>query len=203
MSTYPYFQCLFALFATKSSPVRAIFRSIHREMICARCAAFQCAKSCIDSFFLARRIKSYNASSEPLFWTEFRYTQILRGRIDDSHGVVFYSPSRHLFTEILFCTLIDTDREIDTDRHQETSESSKLGWGPGCNTVTELPQPPPPIWTEIRCPLYIKSALIPPLRRGPFPHQINAKSRYIRRRINCRLGGGAGIIMRISVLLEG
>ncbi len=29
----------------------AIFRSIHREMICARCAAFQCAKSCIDSFF--------------------------------------------------------------------------------------------------------------------------------------------------------
>ena len=152
MSTYPYFQCLFALFATKSSPVRAIFgiifRSIHREMICARCAAFQCAKSCIDSFFLARRIKSYNASSEPLFWTEFRYTQILRGRIDDSHGVVFYSPSRHLFTEILFCTLIDTDREIDTDRHQE-------------------------------------------------------KSRYIRRRINCRLRGGAGIIMRISVLLEG
>ena len=36
------------------------------------------------------------------------------------HGVVFYSPSRHLFTEILFCTLIDTDREIDTDRHQES-----------------------------------------------------------------------------------
>ena len=34
-------------------------------------------------------------------------------------GVVFCSPSRHLFTEILFCTLIDTDREIDTDRHQE------------------------------------------------------------------------------------
>ena len=67
---------------------------------------------------------------------------------------------------------------------------------------TELP-PHFPIRTEIRCPLYIKSTLIPPLRRGPFTHQINAKSRYIRRRINCRLGGGAGIIMRISVLLEG
>ena len=125
MSTYPYFQCLSALFATKSSPVRAIFPSIHREMICARCAAFQCAKSCIDSFFLARRIKSYNASSEPLFWTEFRYTQILRGRIDDSQGVVFCSP-RHLFTEILFCTLIDTDREIDTDRHQGKLEMSRF-----------------------------------------------------------------------------
>ncbi len=46
---------------------------------------------------------------------------MLRGRIDDSQGVVFCAPSRHLFTEILFCTLIDTDREIDTDRHQENS----------------------------------------------------------------------------------
>ena len=41
-------------------------------------------------------------------------------------GVVFCSPSRHLFTEILFCTLIDTDREIDTDRHQENSVSGTL-----------------------------------------------------------------------------
>ena len=68
-----------------------------------------------------------------------------------------------------------------------------------CNRIT----PYPPIRTEIRCPLYIKSALIPPLRRGPFSHQINAKSRYIRRRINCRLGGGAWIIIEISALLEG
>jgi hypothetical protein len=71
--------------------------------------------------------------------------------------------------------------------------------GPVCNRIT----PHPPIRTEIRCPLYIKSALVPPLRRGPFPHQINAKSRYIRRRINCRLGAGAGIIMRISVYGKG
>ncbi len=71
--------------------------------------------------------------------------------------------------------------------------------GPPCNRIT----PHPPIRTEIRCPIYIKSALIPPLRREPFSHQINAKLRYIRCRINCRLGGGAGIIMRISVLMEG
>ena len=71
MSTYPYFRCLFALFATKSSPARAIFRSIHREMICARCAAFQYAKSCIDSFFLARGIKSYNALLNLFFEQNF------------------------------------------------------------------------------------------------------------------------------------
>ena len=34
-------------------------------------------------------------------------------------------------------------------------------------------------------------------------HDAHAKWRYIRRPINCRLGGGAGIIIRISVLLEG
>ncbi len=52
---------------------------------------------------------------------------MLRGRIDDSQGVVFCAPSRHLFIEILFCTLIDTDREIDTDRHQENSRRCFAG----------------------------------------------------------------------------
>jgi hypothetical protein len=34
---------------------------------------------------------------------------------------VFWTPSKYLCTEILYCTLIDTDREIDTDRHQGIS----------------------------------------------------------------------------------
>ena len=46
-------------------------RNIHREMNCARCAAFQSAKTCIDSFWMARRIKSYKAFSEPLFEQNF------------------------------------------------------------------------------------------------------------------------------------
>jgi hypothetical protein len=46
-------------------------RNIPREMICARCAAFQSAKSCIDGFWMARRIKSYKASSEPIFEQNF------------------------------------------------------------------------------------------------------------------------------------
>ena len=46
-------------------------RNIHREMNCARCAAFQSAKTCIDSFWVARRIKSYKAFSEPLFEQNF------------------------------------------------------------------------------------------------------------------------------------
>ena len=46
-------------------------RNIHREMNCARCEAFQSAKTCIDSFWVARRIKSYKAFSEPLFEQNF------------------------------------------------------------------------------------------------------------------------------------
>ena len=46
-------------------------RNIHREMNCARCEAFQSAKTCIDSFWMARRIKSYKAFSEPLFEQNF------------------------------------------------------------------------------------------------------------------------------------
>jgi hypothetical protein len=57
-------------------------RNIHREMNCARCAACQSAKTCKDSFWMARRIKSYKAFYEPLF-EQFRYSQIIRGRIDD------------------------------------------------------------------------------------------------------------------------
>jgi hypothetical protein len=90
---------------------------------------------------------------------------MLRGRIDDSHGVEYYSPSRHLFTEILFCTLIDTDREIDTDRHQENFQSSENSTTGVWNTARALPPPAAEgLWA--RAPGY---SAAPRLARGMNP----------------------------------
>ncbi len=61
-----------------------------------------------DSFWMARRIKSYKASSEPIF-------DRIRGRIDDSQGVVFWTPSKYLCTEILYSALIDTLTKVGND----------------------------------------------------------------------------------------
>ena len=52
--------------------------------------------------------------------------QVLRGRIDDSQGVVFWTPSKYLCTEILYCALIDKGRVIDESREWGISTCGTL-----------------------------------------------------------------------------
>ena len=108
-----------ALCNKKLACPRNIPKHSSRNDLCSLCS-FPIREKLHRQFFLGQTDQKLQRSSEPLFWTEFRYTQILRGRIDDSQGVVFCS-SRHLFTEILFrtlwLTLIGKLTLIDTKRY--------------------------------------------------------------------------------------
>ena len=114
----------FTGFRLKSTPVaqclRAMPKHSSRNDLCLLCS-FSKREKLHRQFLDGQTDQKLQSLFWAYFWTEFRYTQIIRGRIDGSQGVVFWTPSKYLCTEILYCALIDTDREIDTDRHRERS----------------------------------------------------------------------------------
>ena len=109
-------------FVWKSTPVaqslRAMPKHSSRNDLCSLCS-FSKREKLHRQFLDGQTDQKLQSLFWAYFWTEFRYTQIIRGRIDGSQGVVFWTPSKYLCTEILYYALIEKGRDIEKSRTRE------------------------------------------------------------------------------------